>query len=478
MKTKITSIFFAFIMTIAIGQSMAQSPEAFNYQAVARDAAGDVLADQAIGIRVSLHNGSAGGAVDYSETFAPTTNEFGLFTLSIGAGTPVTGQFDTLHWDVAQYWLQVEMDPTGGVAYADMGTSQLLSVPYAMYASKGVWEKNGASAVYMDGGVGIGTLTPTATLDVVRNNTLTNSQIWVKQLGTGDASIGFNTPVGSWAIANDQDDFGKLKIGNNAFASSSPQMTFDVNGHIGIGTTNPSTQSKLHVVSTNRYGGYFTTDSVSSLTHAVHAEYTATSTDGIAVFGKSTPADYYGYGGYFVGGYRGVYAESTGTSTGFYYGVRGYASTTGTGSAYGVYGSAAAGTGTPYGIYCSGNGGYTGTWLAVSDAKFKKDVNNYSGALENILKLRTVTYNMKTEEYPFMDFSSGMQIGFIAQEVKEIFPTLVEKGAHPGAEKEDAAVEYMGMNYIGLVPVLVNAIQEQQQQIELLKQEIELLKSK
>ncbi|HPS84484.1 MAG TPA: tail fiber domain-containing protein [Bacteroidales bacterium] len=475
MKTKFNAIFFAFIMLFAIGQTMAQSPDAFNYQAVARDAAGDVLANQAIGIKVSLHNGSAAGAVDYSETFTPTTNEFGLFTLSIGTGTPVTGQFDTLHWDAAQYWLQVEMDPAGGVSYADMGTSQLLSVPYAMYASKGVWEKMGTSAVYMDGRVGIGSTSPSAALDVVRNDNNTNSQIWVKQTGTGDASIGFNTPAGSWGIATDQDDLGKLKIGNSAFASTSPQMTFDMNGHIGMGTTTPNSTSKLHVASSNRYAGYFTSDSASSLAHAVHGEYTAASNDGSGVYGKATPADYYGYGGYFEGGYRGVYGRSIGTSGG-YAGVYGYASSTGTGAAYGVYGSATAATGTPYGVYCSGNGGYTGTWLAVSDAKFKKDIVNYNGALENIMKLRPVSYSMKTDEYPFMGFSSGLQIGFIAQEVKEIFPTLVEKGAHPGAEKEDAIVEYMGMNYIGMVPVLVAGMQEQQQQIELLKQQIELLK--
>jgi len=477
MKTKFNAIFFAFIMLFAIGQTMAQSPDAFNYQAVARDASGNILANQALGIRVSLHNGSASGTVDYSELFTPTTNEFGLFTLSIGTGTVISGQFDTLHWDVAQYWLQVEMDPAGGVAYTDMGSSQLLSVPYAMYASKGVWEKEGTSAVYLDGRVGIGTTTPTAPLDVVRDNDMTNSQIWVKQLGTGDASIGFNTPSGSWAIANDQDDFGKLKIGNSAFASSSPQMTFDQTGHIGIGTTNPSPMSKFHVASTNRYAGYFTSDSTSYLTHVLHAEYTATSSDGVGVYGKATPSDYYGYGGYFIGGYKGVRAECNGASASYtYMGVHGSASNTAAGAAYGVYGAATAATGTPYGVYCSGNGGYTGTWLAVSDAKFKKDVTNYSGALENIMKLRTVSYNMKTEEYPFMGFSSGLQIGFIAQEVKEIFPTLVEKGAHPGAEKEDAVVEYMGMNYIGMVPVLVAGMQEQQQQIELLKQQIELLK--
>lgn len=475
MKTKFNAIFFAFIMLFAIGQTMAQSPDAFNYQAVARDASGNVLANQSLGIRVSLHNGSASGTVDYSELFAPTTNEFGLFTLSIGTGTSVTGQFDTLHWDVAQYWLQVEMDPAGGVAYTDMGSSQLLSVPYAMYASKGVWEKEGTSAVYLDGRVGIGTITPTATLDVVRDDNNTNSQIWVKQIGTGDASIGFNTPSGSWGIANDQDDFGKLKIGNSAFASSSPLMTFAQSGHIGIGTTNPTALSKFHVASNNRHAGYFTSDSVSGSTRVVYAEYTGNDYDASAVYGKSKPADYYGYGGFFVGGYCGVSGESIGTAIGGYVGVRGYASST-TGSAYGVFGNATATTGIPYGVYCSGNGGYTGTWSTVSDEKFKKDIVNYSGALENIMKLRTVSYSMKTDEYPFMGFASGMQIGFISQEVKEVFPTLVEKGIHPGAKKEDAEIEYLGMNYIGMVPVLVAAMQEQQQQIELLKQQIELLK--
>ena len=190
-------------MLFVIGQTMAQSPEAFNYQAVARDASGNILANQSLGIRVSLHNGSASGTVDYKETFTVTTNEFGLFTLAIGTGIPVTGDFSLLQWDASQYWLQVEMDPAGGNTYTDMGASQLLSVPYAMYASKSVWKKNGTAAIYMDGGVGIGTGSPTATLDAVRDNSLTNSQIWVMQKGTGDASIGFNTPAGTWSIAND-----------------------------------------------------------------------------------------------------------------------------------------------------------------------------------------------------------------------------------------------------------------------------------
>jgi len=505
MKTKISTIFFAFIMTFIIGQSLAQAPQSFNYQAVARDAAGDVLADQPIAIRVSLHNGSASGAVDYSETFAPTTNEFGLFTLAIGAGTPVSGTFSTLSWGTAQYWLQVEMDPTGGASYADMGTSQLLSVPYAMYAentnglpsgSSGqtIWN-NGAgwvadTTIYNNGyNVGIGTTSPSHKLDVVHGGSTgilvkstTGFSVMDIDAKSGDAALRFlKDGTTQWNLRNQPatDNFEFYEMG-----SGTRLIIEDSTGHIGIGTSTPISQSRLHVASNNRYSGYFTSDSSSSLTHVIHAEYNATGNDGRAVYGKSTPADYYGYGGYFEGGYKGVFGYSSGTSGG-YMGIHGYASTSGTGSVYGVYGYASTTTGTPYGVYCSGNGAYTGTWAAVSDAKFKKDVNNYSGALDNILKLRPVTYTMKTEEYPFMGFASGLQIGFIAQEVKEVFPTLVEKGAHPGAEKDDAAVEYEGMNYIGMIPVLVNAIQEQQQQIELqnqqiqlLREEIELLKNK
>lgn len=477
MKTSV-KILIAFLFILMSVVAMSQSPQAFNYQAVARNAAGNVLPSMAVGIRVSLHQGSESGDVIYSETFAPTTNEFGIFTLAIGTGTVVSGNFSTINWSGYQYWLQVEADLDGGTTYENMGTSQLLSVPYAMYAAKSVWEKNGASAVYMDGGVGIGTLTPTAALDVVRNDNMTNSQIWVKQQGSGDASIGFNTPSGSWGIANDQSDYGKLKIGNSAFASSSPQMTFDQNGHIGLGTTNPSAQSKLNVASSNRYAGYFTSDSASGYTQVIRGEFTGSGAlDAIGVYGYSHPTDNYGIGGYFHGGYRGVLGYSNGTGTAYYYGVRGIAETTGAGHTYGLYGSATTAGGVAYGVYCSGSGAYTGTWTDVSDAKFKSNVANYNeSALQKIMLLRPVTFTMKTAEYPFMGFESGTQIGFIAQEVKTVFPSLVESEVHPGETHDDPGIEYEGMNYIGLIPILVKAIQEQQLEIELLKQEIELLK--
>ena len=115
---------------------MAQSPNAFNYQAVARDASGNILANHTLSIKISLHKDSETGDVDYSETFNVTTNDFGLFTLAIGQGIVVSGSFSSIDWKSYKYWLQVEMDPEGGSSYADMGTSQLLSVPYAMYAKQ------------------------------------------------------------------------------------------------------------------------------------------------------------------------------------------------------------------------------------------------------------------------------------------------------------------------------------------------------
>lgn len=120
--------------SLLLSNVWAQSPQALNYQAVARNTSGTVIQNHALGIKVSIHRNSASGPVSYCETHTPTTNDFGLFTLSIGTGTYVSGGFDTIHWGNNQYWLQIEMDPSGSSAYTDMGTSQLLSVPYALYS--------------------------------------------------------------------------------------------------------------------------------------------------------------------------------------------------------------------------------------------------------------------------------------------------------------------------------------------------------
>lgn len=129
-KHKLTTL--AVILTVAV---MAQVPQKINYQAVARNASGAVLANTNVSVRFTVHDGSAAGAAVYQETKSSlATNQFGLFTHEIGNGTVVSGAFNTISWGNGDKYLQVEVDPTNGTNYSINGTSQLLSVPYALYA--------------------------------------------------------------------------------------------------------------------------------------------------------------------------------------------------------------------------------------------------------------------------------------------------------------------------------------------------------
>jgi len=113
----------------------AQAPQLFNYQGVARTTAGMPMVSATIGLRLTIHDVSATGAVLYQETQTASTNSFGLYSLSVGGGTPVSGTMSSIAWGSGLKYLQVEIDPTGGTSYAGGGTAQLLSVPYAVYAN-------------------------------------------------------------------------------------------------------------------------------------------------------------------------------------------------------------------------------------------------------------------------------------------------------------------------------------------------------
>ena len=140
MKKTITKLAALLLFTFHFSLStvFAQVPQAFNYQAVARDGSGVLIANHAVGVKINIHRATAAGNISYTEVFVvptPTTNQFGLFTVAIGKGTPITGTFDTIQWGSSNYYLEVFIDPSGSTSYASMGTSQLLTVPYAMYAA-------------------------------------------------------------------------------------------------------------------------------------------------------------------------------------------------------------------------------------------------------------------------------------------------------------------------------------------------------
>ena len=109
-------------------------PNAFNYSAVARNAAGQPIATTTIGIQITILKTSPTGASQYSENHFVNTDAFGLFNLVIGAGAVQSGSMATIDWSIDNYYLKVGMDAAGGTNFLIMGTTQLLSVPYAMYA--------------------------------------------------------------------------------------------------------------------------------------------------------------------------------------------------------------------------------------------------------------------------------------------------------------------------------------------------------
>jgi hypothetical protein len=120
------------IVTISLS-SFGQAPEAFKYQAVIRDGSSLILTNQLVGMQLMIRQGSAGGTPVYTETFTPTTNGYGLVNLEIGTGT-TSDDFTIIDWANGPYFIETAVDITGGVAYLVMGTSQLMSVPYALHA--------------------------------------------------------------------------------------------------------------------------------------------------------------------------------------------------------------------------------------------------------------------------------------------------------------------------------------------------------
>ena len=117
----------------------AQTPPSFTYQAVATDNEGSELVDQAVGVRLGLRQGSPSGLLVWQETHATTTDPFGLFTLAVGTGAPSGGSaasFGEIPWNDGPYFLQVELDAQGGSSYVNMGTTQVHSVPFALYTER------------------------------------------------------------------------------------------------------------------------------------------------------------------------------------------------------------------------------------------------------------------------------------------------------------------------------------------------------
>lgn len=133
--------------------SFAQVPQGINYQAAIRNSDGEVLSNQQVGVRMSILESNV--TTVYEETHSVIANNFGLVTMVIGQGTPTQGVFADIDWSTGNYFIQTEVDISGGSNYQVLGSQQLMSVPYSMYAKEAEsLKRNGSSnrtIIYTEG---------------------------------------------------------------------------------------------------------------------------------------------------------------------------------------------------------------------------------------------------------------------------------------------------------------------------------------
>ena len=138
MKTallKISKAALLFIILTIFQTANAQAPQKMSFQAVVRNGSNALITSVPVGMKISILQGSATGTAVYVETQTPTTNSNGLVSLEIGTGTIVTGTFSVINWANGPYFIKTETDPLGGNSYTISGTSELMSVPYALFSA-------------------------------------------------------------------------------------------------------------------------------------------------------------------------------------------------------------------------------------------------------------------------------------------------------------------------------------------------------
>jgi hypothetical protein len=132
---KNTLILFTFLILSA--SSFSQAPQKMSYQAVIRNSSGALVNSTTVGMKISIIQGSIAGTIVYSETQSTTTNANGLASLEIGSGVVISGSFSSINWAAGPLFIKTQTDPTGGTNYTITGSSQLMSVPYALFSANG-----------------------------------------------------------------------------------------------------------------------------------------------------------------------------------------------------------------------------------------------------------------------------------------------------------------------------------------------------
>lgn len=552
----------------------AQSPDGFNYQAVARDNAGELLNKKSITVKAIILSGKSASNKVYQETHIVTTGVLGHFSLVIGQGS-TSDNFADISWSEDPHHLKIEIDQGSG--FAVMGTVELQSVPYAMHsktaesvsnldlstedisdinsnsASTGnvlKWDgskwspdtDNNTQNTYTAGsGIDITNAAVSAKSDdnIWNANKLSGTNLNATNATTGQAlrwdgtqwkpsddngtsyTAGTGIDITGGVISTtpavpmwNADKLNGFALDNSATPQKDQYLrytgtkwTYDngdtavwktngnniyrIGGMVGINTDDAtnrlkvwdsinSTTSGLFIMTDNvlygglstggvysaqrsivdGQGGAYTYASINVSTGDVHAQgegigsYTLSSGDGrtsMAYYGSATNGNTFNLG---------VFADAT------------TASNSASGTNCGIFATADSAA-TNYAGYFLGDVNYTGTLTNASDAKLKYDVEGLTDATSILKSIVPKQYYYKQDgEAAALNLSDGLQFGFIAQDLEKVLPNLVKDQVQWAGHKKSGQIEYKAVNYVGLIPVLTQALKEQQEYIEQLEKRL------
>jgi hypothetical protein len=425
--------FFTSIIMVFVQIAFGQAPAAMNYQATARTSSGELLAEKALTIRIGiLHDNT----LIWQEDHNVVTNQFGHFSIKIGSdealnGAGNAGSFGNINWGTGNHMVNLQVDDGNG--FSDMGNNELLSVPYALYAAGGGGDLDPTNELVTELFLSGSTLylrepgnQKTVDLAPIANGSFQSP--WIVEGNTVsladkrlNLAIGSNVSPGKFVIQGDEmpDDVPLFEVLN--FKGESVLSGYNNGTFINVETS----------VRKGLKGGFAVGGYNKTKAEPVQ-EYFRVTSDSIRVTINDNIDGKGLKGGFAVGGY------SSNKSNGkpYFYVEK---------DATLIQGR----------LELNGE-----DVVATSDSRYKTNIVEIEHVLDNLLQLRGVYFDWNQLAKETLAVSEKRQIGLLAQEIGEFYPELVVTNREG----------YKMVNYSKLTPVLIQAIREQQVQIEELQQ--------
>lgn len=440
MQLKYISILFAFAIFVN-SNLLAQAPQAFYFQSFASDNDGMPLSEQSIGLEVSILAESPNGSTVYTETHEIITDASGTIHLMVGNGTASEGSFEAIDWGSAPHFLQLSSDVSGGTDYTLLGISQILAVPYALFAQNlaGPQGAQGPQGPQGLPNTEVGILGLTGATGAAGATGATGATGPQGPAGPAGA-IG---PVGPAGIPGSPGNPGASGLNYpGAQGDTGPQGPpgqpgpdgpEGIEGGNGIGIQCWDLNGNQMMdpdEDANGDGNFSTAD-------CQGAAGPASPPTPVGAMGPMGPQGPTGEDGPVGEPAENIYWE---------------ANTSGANPEIVYYnaGSIGIGTSTPS-CLLDVAGSICANGIALnSDRRYKQDVRGIESSLAQIKSLRGVRYDFDLAAFPNKQFPVEAQIGLIAQEVETIFPELVKTNVDG----------YKAVNYVQLTPILLEAIKE------------------